>query len=126
MVAVVVLPLGEHPLALVVSDGLAACTNTVTVAVLTTAQGTQRLISLVDGANLLHPRPLLATLEAALASIQRGNRIPAASQLRAFQNQVRAQVSSEDPPLADTLIQAAQQVMEALDTGSNRAVEKIQ
>jgi len=58
---------------------------------------------------------LAATLEAALASINRGNSGAAANQLHAFQNKVRAQVAPEDPVLAQTLLRAAQQVIAALD-----------
>jgi hypothetical protein len=51
-------------------------------------------------------------LEAALASIQRGNATAAANQLKAFQNKVRAQVT--DPVLAMELIAGASQVIAAL------------
>jgi hypothetical protein len=114
VVAVVVLPVGLHSLDLIVSDGLAASTNAVSVAVLTTSQGVQRLISLVNQSGLADPKPLAASLEAALASLNRGDSVAAANQLQAFQNKVSAQVGKSDPALAQTLIAAAQQVIDAL------------
>jgi len=56
--------------------------------------------------------PLTATLSSALASIDQGNSVAAANQLRGFQNKVQAQVA--DPALARQLIEAAQQVIDAL------------
>ena len=105
-------PVGTHVIELIVDDGLAQDTNTVTVTVLTTGQAVQRLITLVNESHLRHKRPLLASLEAAMASLQRGNRNSAANQLHAFQNKVRAQVA--DPVLAMALIQGAGQVIAAL------------
>jgi len=69
----------------------------------------------VKGANLggKNKQPLLATLWAALASIERGNSVAAANQLHAFQNKVRAQVA--DPTLAAQFIEVAQQVIDALE-----------
>jgi len=113
-------------IALVVNDGLAASTNTVAVTVLTTGQAVERLIALVNESDLRHKRPLLATLEAALVSIQRGNCHAAAGQLHAFQNKVRTQVSSRDSDLAMELTGAANQVIAALDCdGSTRVAAKI-
>ena len=117
VVAVVVLPVGTHPISLFASDGLAADTNTVTVTVLTTVQAVQRLIAIVHQSGLAHERPLLASLEAALASIYRGNSTAAINQLQAFQTKVRVQVEPRNPVLADTLNQGAQQVIDALSSG---------
>jgi hypothetical protein len=57
-------------------------------------------------------RPLLATLEAALASFERCNAISGANQLQAFQNKVEAQVARIDPALAAELIDRAQQIID--------------
>ena len=65
---------------------------------------------------------MLATLEAALASINRGNAVAAANQLQAFQNKVSAQVARSNPVLAQTLIQAAQQVIDTLQGGGSGAL----
>ena len=56
----------------------------------------------------------MASLEAALASIQRGNPVSAINQLSAFQNKVRSQVRPRDPALAATFITAGQEILDAL------------
>jgi hypothetical protein len=79
----------------------------------------QRLVGLANASALRHRQPLRATLETALASLQRGNSIAAANQLVAFQNKVRAQVAPSDTELAQALIAAAQQVIEAMRPNPN-------
>jgi len=111
IVAEAVLPLGSHPIDLVVSDGLVASTNSITISVLTTGQAVEGLIRLVDS-SVRKSKPLMAVLGAALASIDRGNPVAAANQLRAFEHKVRAQVAN--PALAGQLLEAAQQVIDAL------------
>ncbi len=81
---------------LVVNDGILSATNAVTVEVITTAQAVERLIAEVT-ARWPRARPLVATLCAALSSIERGNLVSAINQLQAFQNKVRAQVAPSDP-----------------------------
>ena len=117
VVAVVVLPLGAHPILLVVSDGVLAATNGVTVEVITTVQAVERLMAQVT-LSWPRSRPLVATLSAALRSIERGNLVSALNQLRAFQNKVRAQVTPSDPALAATVIQAAQDIIDVLSGGN--------
>jgi hypothetical protein len=62
-------------------------------------------------------QPLIASLLAALHSIERGDFVPAVNQLQAFQNKVRAQLGRSDPALTACLIQAAQGVIDALRHG---------
>lgn len=112
--ATTVLPVGSHAIDLVVSDGVATSTNSVSVSVLTTSQAVEWLIEFVDSSGVRNPKPLTATLQAAGASIDRGNSAAAANQLAAFKNKVRAQVGPSQPVVARTLIQAAQQVIDAL------------
>jgi uncharacterized delta-60 repeat protein len=116
VVAVLVLPVGPHPILLVVSDGMLSASNAVTVEVITTAQAVERLIAQVTA---VWPRsqPLLAPLSATLASIERGNCISAVNQLMAFQNEVRAQVAPSDPALAASFTQGAQEVIDVLSGG---------
>ncbi len=114
VVATVTLPLGAHSLTLVVGDGLATGTNAITVTVVTAREAVQRLIALVDESNIEHPRPLLAMLSAATDSIRRHCPRVAIIQLRAFQHLVRVEVNRDDPVLAATLVQAAQDLIEAL------------
>jgi hypothetical protein len=117
IVAFVVLPVGTHPILLVVSDGLATSTNAVTVAVLTTSRGVERLIAMVNESGLAPTRPLTGSLEAALASLNRGNCVTAGNQLQAFQNKVSAQVAPSNPVLARALIGDSQQVLDAFQGG---------
>jgi hypothetical protein len=114
VVAVVTLPLGAHPLTLVVDDGLATTTNAVTVTVITARQAVQRLVVQVNESNIERPRPLLAMLSAAADSLRRHQPRIAIIQLRAFQRLVQAGVSRHDPVLVATLVEAAQEVIEAL------------
>jgi hypothetical protein len=116
VVAVAQLPVGVHPILLVVNDGLATATNVITVEVITTAQAVQHLIAQVES-GWRRSRPLVATLSAALHSIERGNTVTAINQLRAFQSQVRAQVSPSDSPLAARCIQMAQEIIDVLSGG---------
>ncbi len=108
-------PVGANALKLVVSDGQNAGTNHFTVRVITAAQAVQGLIDKINAAGLKqNTQPLLATLEAAIASFERGDFIPGVNQLEAFQHKVRAQVGPEDPVLADMLISMAQVIIDAV------------
>lgn len=74
------------------------------------------LIALVNTSILprQRKRPLVATLEAAAASLAGGNSATAINQLQAFQNKVRAQVAGFDATLADALIAAGQAVIDSV------------
>jgi hypothetical protein len=104
------MPLGTHQLTLLARDASLASSNQITVQVLTPAQGLQRLITLTE-AQVARPKPLTATLSAAIASLQRGNLTAAQNQLGTFQNQVRAQVAPGNAALASMLTSAAQDVI---------------
>jgi hypothetical protein len=77
-----------------------------------------QLILLVENSALSanSKQPLLVTLTAASASIDRGNVISRSNQLVAFQNKVRAQVARTDAALANQLIDAAQQIIDGTKT----------
>lgn len=72
------------------------------------------LIQQVRDSDLARHRqqPLIASLRAAAASFERHRIDGGNSQLRAFQNKVRAQVRRHDPALAAALIAAAQQIID--------------
>jgi len=70
------------------------------------------LAEMIANSNLPHERPLLTSLEAALASIERDSPYSAMGQLVAFQNKVGAQVPNL--VLANELIEGTQRVMDAL------------
>jgi hypothetical protein len=116
VVAVTSLPVGSNSLTLAVSDGLASGTQTFFVEVITTEQAVERLAALVAG-GVANPKPLLATLRAAIASIDRSQPATAINQLQAFINKVQAQVAPYDPALAALLISEAQAIIDALNGG---------
>ncbi|MDD5139888.1 MAG: immunoglobulin domain-containing protein [Verrucomicrobiales bacterium] len=125
VVAVTTLLVGSNQLTLVVNDGMASGSQTFTVEVLTTSEAVDRLMELVQS-DVSKANSLLASLRAALASIDRSNPTAAINQLQAFQNQVAAQISPLDPELAQSLIDAAQSIINALSGGgeaSNKAVK---
>jgi hypothetical protein len=123
MVAVVTLPVGVNPLILVADDGLATNSQSFTVEVLTLAQAVERLITLVNS-EALKPHPLVASLSAALSSIERSSPTSAVNQLQAFQNKVGAQVAPSNPVLAQTFNQSAQQLVVLLSTDCSPAKPK--
>ncbi|PWU15278.1 MAG: hypothetical protein C5B50_15620 [Verrucomicrobia bacterium] len=76
----------------------------------------QAVASLIGAINTewTQPQQLRATLEAALASLQRNKPIPGIHQLQAFQEQLRSQVAPSEPVLAASLIGAAQEIIRRL------------
>jgi hypothetical protein len=120
VVAVTVLPVGSHSIQLVVNDGTLSATNGVTIEVVTAAEAVDRLVATLCS-DVPHPQPLLAALNAALASMDRSNPVSAANQLQAFQNKVRAQVEPFDSVLAASLIQSAQDIIDSLGSGGGHA-----
>ncbi len=113
IVAAVTLPLGTNPITLSVSDGLAWVQQTIVVRVLSTDQALAQLIDLIN-LDALKPDPLVATLSAALASINRGNLTAAVEQLGAFRDKVEAQVAPVDSSLADRLVRISQSIAQIL------------
>jgi hypothetical protein len=114
-VAIAVLTLGTHTIQLVVSDGLFSATNAITIEVLTGSQALDRLQTIVKS-EVPRPVPLNASLDAAIASINRGDLTSALNQIHAFQNKVRAQVAPHYPALAEQLLQNAQEIIDALSS----------
>lgn len=116
------LALGAHEITLFLDDTFPLGTNsaTVTVEIISPCAGVGIITALVvDRLELpaKNQHPLLASLEAACASFERGHTIPAINQLGAFQQKVRAQIAPFDPKLASELFQAAQSIIDAV---SNR------
>ncbi len=116
VVAIVVLPVGTNSISLVVSDGAAKATNTIAIEVITAAQLVERLVAAVQS-DVSRSHPLIATLSAAIASVDRSNPTAAINQLEVFQNQVQVQVEPIDSELARTLNQTAQDVIDNLSNG---------
>jgi hypothetical protein len=82
--------------------------------VFTSDMEVSRLVLMAENSNpgIKNIKPLLATLEAALASFKRGNVNSGINQLKAFQNKVAAQVARIDAALAGELIDRAQRIIE--------------
>jgi poly(3-hydroxybutyrate) depolymerase len=118
VVATHLLEVGTHEVVLKVDDTYPLGTNSasVTVEVITPAQAVGIVIGLLEDANLPRNReqPLMASLQGAVASFERGNMTAGANQLGAFQNKVSAQVTRLAPDLAEELISAAQTIIDAL------------
>lgn len=111
-----VLPVGEHMIELVVSDGAATGTNQIVVTIISAADAVARLIVLVESLDLdpRHRRPLLATLSASQAAFARGSFGAALNMLKAFQNKVRAQIAPVQPGAAVALLRGAQVIIDAM------------
>jgi len=121
VVAITTLPLGTNALTLTVSDGMASASQDFAIEVITTSEALDRLTQLVqDGAG--NPQPLAASLRAALAAIDRSQPEVAINQLEAFKNKVLAQVMPVDPELAEQLLAAAQEIIDALNGGVEEEV----
>jgi hypothetical protein len=112
MVAKVLAPIGSHTIELQVNDGHNTGTDTINLLVLTPSQAVDRLMTEASASNAArNNRPLMATLQGARKSFDSARPGAAFAQLRAFQNQVRAQVARFDSTLAEELISAAQLIL---------------
>ncbi len=116
MVAVVRLPVGMNALVLAVDDGMATNRQAFTVEVITILEALERLRARVL-AEAPKPQPLVATLSACIAAVQRGNLTPAINQLEAFQNKVPAQLARDNSALAQQFTQAAQAILDVMEPG---------
>ncbi len=117
VVAIQTLPVGTSQLVLLVNDGLASASQEFTVEVITTSQAVDRLIEWLQSGSS-KAQPLVASLRAALAAIDRSQPETAIHQLEAFISKVRAQLLSSDAALAAQLIADAQAIIDALQGGS--------
>ena len=93
------------------------------VTVLSPRDMLSRLIALVR-AQAKRPQPLLASLEAARAALERGNAAAAVNQLQAFQNKVRAQIAPFDLGFSHMFFQAAQNIINALEAKPSQPWER--
>jgi len=88
--------------------------QTFTITVLSPSQAALQLSGEVQDAPLeqFNKRPLLATLEAAAASLQRGNLPSGINQLEAFQRQASAHLDPSNSALAQYWISQAQDIID--------------
>jgi hypothetical protein len=116
VVATVTLPLGTNHLTLVVNDGMATGSQMFDVEVITTTEVIDRMLELIQR-DPHRGHSLLASLRAALASIDRCQPQTAINQLEAFIHKVRAEIEPVDPALAAQLIADAQAIIGVLNGG---------
>ena len=118
------LALGSHIIVLVVNDGSALASDTVEVEVITVEDAINVLIVLVDDTDLSRKqkRPLIEALKKAGDAFGDDHVRSAINKLQSFQNKVAAQITRINAECAEILIDAAQQIIDALpnDPGGNR------
>ncbi len=115
----VVLEPGMYTIRLVVDDGQCLDTMDVDIHIITPAEGIDALIEDIKGAGLgsRNRRPLISLLKSASACFDRCLCDSGVRQLNAFINKVRAQILTEKPELAATLIEKAQALLDSVDCG---------
>lgn len=111
--------IGPHAVTLLVNDGQAVGQHTIHFEVITLGDAIAALAArVVEAAIPRNRQSLLASLNAAEASFDRGNITPGINQLEAFQHKVRAQVTPTDPVLGQRLHAAAQKIIDAARSGA--------
>ncbi len=99
--------------------------QTFTITVLSPAQALGLLIADVERADLgrINKRPLLASLYAARAALQRGNSRAAINELRAFESKLQVQVAPVYPDLAQEWISEAEAIIGTFAGASSKPVQ---
>jgi len=110
--------LGAHTVALEVSDGQAMGKDVVTFEVITAAGAVDELIAVLSETGLPRKttRPFIALLKNAGACLERFDLRAGVGQLRAFQDKLRAQLNSSDSVTAAKLTQAAEQIIDGVNS----------
>jgi hypothetical protein len=103
--------IGTHTVRLAVSDGQDTSTAHVRFEVITPGMAVGQLVLLVRQADLKHNQPLLASLDAARKSFDRGKTTAALNQLAAFQNKVRGWIQTQQPQLAGQLLTVSKEII---------------
>jgi outer membrane protein assembly factor BamB len=116
------LDVGRHEISLQVSDGSDTNADHLTIAVITACEAEEEVIALIKGAQVPthQDRPLISSLQSACASFERSQMRAGTAQLAAFQHKVRAQIAPVDQGLAGTLVQAVQQIIDAVSGAAGR------
>ncbi len=114
---------GTHTVRLFVTDGVTVETASLTVEVLTPCEAVGLILAVLEDASTgrATKASLLPSLNAACASFDQNRMATGTSQLRAFQNKLRAQVEPSNQLLAATLNHPAQQIINALSTGASKS-----
>jgi len=109
--------LGCHSVVLEVNNGRLTSRCPTNVCAITGSEAVEQCIALVDGASVdrKNLRPLIATLKAVSAAMDRGDLIPAMNGLEAFRNKVAAQIAPANPTEAASFIAAIQHILDAIN-----------
>jgi hypothetical protein len=107
------LPVGTYAITLVVSDGTATASDTITVVVFTPCSAVKQLVANVQAADLKpgEKNGLLGHLNAACSTFANGNVGAAVHQLELFKERVTAKVTPGNPSLAAALNAIAQDII---------------
>jgi hypothetical protein len=116
-------PIGSHILTLVVSDGVATATDSITVDVFTPCDLVKRLAACVQATTLKETErnALLSRLDSACSAFDNGNISSGVHHLELFQDRVSKKV---DPPAAQKLIDGAQQIIDQV-TGQSSSSQRL-
>ena len=109
--------LGCHSVVLEVNNGRLTSRCPTNVCAISGSEAVEQCIALVDGASIdrKNLRPLIATLKAVSAAMDRGDLIPAMNGLEAFRNKVAAQIAPANPTEAASFITAIQHILDAIN-----------
>lgn len=109
---------GTHSLLLTAADNSDSGFTNLILEVITPAQAVAELIVFVDSSDLSDSQksPLLASLNAAVASFARCNSISGTHQLEAFQHKVNAQIVPLDASLAENLLHISNEIIGSLQS----------
>ena len=112
---------GCHTITMVASDGQARCSQFLDVCVITASEACEQLITLIENTQLerKNKRPLIVSLKAAKAAFERDGTGVGGQMLQVFQQKCRAQIARQNPAEAALLIQAAEQVIRAVECSVN-------
>jgi hypothetical protein len=111
------LSVGTHEIALLLDDTFPLGTNSasVTLEVISPAEAVAIVMGMLEDLSLGKNRqPLLASLNASVASFDRASFTTGVNQLQAFENKVLAQIAPLDEKAAEELVAAAQTIIDAL------------
>jgi hypothetical protein len=109
---------GTYVILLRVSDHESADTDAITLEIISPGEAVEDLIALVEEAAFprARKRPLVATLKAALVSLDHGKTSSGLNQLQAFEHKVRAQAAIVDSTSAPVLIDRVSRLVGILES----------
>jgi hypothetical protein len=110
------LEIGTHTITLAADDGTVTSTEAVAFEVITAGDAMDEIIARIENSTLPDSvrRTLVASLEPAKAALEVGNFDTGAHLLDIFELKVEMRVAPDDPALATLLINAAQEVIDAV------------